>query len=290
MAATAVTRRLKSKTNAHWPSLSRPPLVYLPNVRLLCAPPNAVLWCGLWLSGVVMVGTMPKRLSATEDAFRALSDDTRRRVYLAVCGQHVPIRRDEVASLLGISPKLAAFHLEKLLRAGLLSAQYARPGGRSGPGAGRTAKFYERSSREIDVTIPERRYDLVAEVLLEAVEQAHAGDEAGDIARRVARERGLSIGESAHGGSRRRRLRRDRALAEATDLLDALGFEPYRLSADEVALRNCPFHRLAQRSPELVCSINCAFIEGIVHGMGGKDVEAALTPRDGQCCVTVRAR
>ena len=41
--------------------------------------------------------------------------------------------------------------------------RFQRLTGRSGPGAGRTAKLYRRSDTEIGVSLPERRYDLAAE-------------------------------------------------------------------------------------------------------------------------------
>ena len=69
-------------------------------------------------------------------------------------GRRDPLSRDEAASALGISRELAAFHLDRLLRAGLLEAEYRRLGGRTGPGAGRPAKLYRRSSREIAISLP----------------------------------------------------------------------------------------------------------------------------------------
>jgi predicted ArsR family transcriptional regulator len=53
-------------------------------------------------------------------------------------------------------------------------------------------------------------------------------------------------------------------------------------------LRNCPFHPLAARAPELVCGINHAYIAGVLEGMKANRVRADLTPRAGECCVEVR--
>ena len=88
-----------------------------------------------------------------------LGDPTRRRVYLHVLGADRAVSRDEAAAALGTSRKLAAFHLEKLLDAGLLRASYQRLTGRSGPGAGRPAKLY-RASEALDHSLAGA--DLVA--------------------------------------------------------------------------------------------------------------------------------
>ena len=61
------------------------------------------------------------------------------------------------------------FHLDKLVNDGLLAVEYARPPGRRGPGAGRPAKLYSRSSRELAVSLPQRDYELAGRLLANAV-------------------------------------------------------------------------------------------------------------------------
>ncbi|MFN2490456.1 MAG: hypothetical protein ABR529_12105 [Actinomycetota bacterium] len=65
------------------------------------------------------------------------------------------------------------------------------------------------------------------------------------------------------------------------------GYEPYRDVAGRVALRNCPFHNLARRAPELVCGINHAFVDGLLRGIDGTGVEAVLEPTPGECCIKI---
>ncbi|MEA2461889.1 MAG: hypothetical protein QOH90_2066, partial [Actinomycetota bacterium] len=77
------------------------------------------------------------------EAAGALADGLRRRMYLFIRAQGRPVGREEAAGAVGISAKLAAFHLDKLVERGLLTAQYARLAGRTGPGAGRPSKLYE---------------------------------------------------------------------------------------------------------------------------------------------------
>src|SRR5204863_342359 len=72
---------------------------------------------------------------------------------------------------------LAAYHLDKLAEAGLLTTTYARPPGRGGPGAGRPAKHYTRTQRELAIGVPPRNYALLAELVTEAV----AADDSGAV-------------------------------------------------------------------------------------------------------------
>ena len=55
-----------------------------------------------------------------------LHDPVRRAAYLAVRTAGRPLTRAEVADEAGISVRLAAFHLEKLLSEGFLEATYER--------------------------------------------------------------------------------------------------------------------------------------------------------------------
>jgi predicted ArsR family transcriptional regulator len=77
-------------------------------------------------------------------------------------------------------------------------------------------------------------------------------------------------------------------MAAAEDLLDQLGYEPARDDRGGVVLRNCPFHALVRRQPELVCTLNAAFIEGMLPGLGNETVRAGLRSATGLCCVCVR--
>src|SRR5918999_5357442 len=120
----------------------------------------------------------------------ALQDDVRRRMYLFIRAAGRSVSRDEAAREVGISRKLAAFHLDKLVDRGLLEAHYARPPGRSGPGAGRSSKLYEPSDVEIDVSIPGRRDDLVGDILVDALQSLSPDERPIEAARRAAGKAG----------------------------------------------------------------------------------------------------
>ena len=232
---------------------------------------------------------MSERLERGAGAVSALEDDLRRRMYLFIRGQGRPVSRDEAAEQVGISRKLAAFHLDKLVERGLLTAHYARLPGRGGRGAGRSSKLYEPSDLEVDVSIPERRYDIVGEIMVAALNQ-DSTEPPREVARRIAHDRGRAIGEEVKAAMRLRPPGSERAMAVAEEALASYGYEPYRSDDGTISLRNCPFHNLSQRAPELVCGMNREFIDGFLRGLGNDSVEAALEPTPGECCVKLRAK
>jgi predicted ArsR family transcriptional regulator len=232
---------------------------------------------------------MLTRLRKGAGAIAVLEDDLRSRMYVFIRAKGRPVSRDEAADHVGISRKLAAFHLDKLVERGLLTAHYARLPGRGGRGAGRSSKLYEPSDLEVDVSIPERRYDIVGEIMVDALTD-DSTERPRDVARRIAYDRGHVIGEEVKAELRLRPPGSERTLAVAEETLTDYGFEPYRVGDETISLRNCPFHDLSRRAPELVCGLNREFIDGLLRGLGNESVEAALEPTPGECCVKLRAR
>lgn len=192
--------------------------------------------------------------------------------------------RDEAASAVGISRKLAAFHLDKLVEAGLLHFRFLQA---AEARVGRPPKMYAPADAEFTVSIPARRPDLLADILAHAVA---AEDEQASVhaaAMRVAHQRGVAA-TSATPRSRGGRIGAERALRLAEDALADNGFEPYRVRPTCIRLRNCPFHPLARDLPELVCQLNHAFVGGMLDGLGSETVGAVLSPAAGECCVELR--
>lgn len=215
-----------------------------------------------------------------------LATGKRRRMYDFIWSRRSAISRDEAAAAVGISRKLAAFHLDKLVDVGLLTAHYARPAGRGGPGAGRPAKLYEAADVEMQVSVPERRYELSGQILLEALETRTADEDAQAAAGRIALRRGIEIGKALRYERGVRSNSRSASSSRVEEALSSYGFYPYT-DGGALRLRNCPFHRLAQRSPETVCGMNRALIQGILEGLGEAGCEASIDPRPHECCVAV---
>jgi predicted ArsR family transcriptional regulator len=215
----------------------------------------------------------------------ALVDPVRRALYEYVRRADHPVSREEAADAQAISRNLSAFHLDKLVEAGLLRARYETPADQP-RGRGRAPKVYEAVPDGLTITVPPRRHQFVGEILADAV--AEAPTDAATGARTRALERGRQLGEQYHVG-RRANLADQFAAAEA--LLADFGFEPGEVQppagARTLTLTNCPFHPLARRQPELVCGLNLAFVEGLLAGLGAGRLRARLEPQPGACCVTI---
>lgn len=201
----------------------------------------------------------------------ALTDKVRRNVYEFVAGRYPDqVDKDQVAAATGISRSLAAFHLDRLAGDELVTASFARRSGRSGPGAGRPAKYYRRVTTEVAVSVPERRYKFAARLLIQAVNDSRTRDTA--VA--TGRAEGHRIGE--------------RARANGLSLVAALedgGFEPLA-GDDAIELRNCPFAELTDGVSPLVCGMTTAMVAGIADELG-VDVKVREDHRPGVCCVVV---
>src|ERR1043165_2906594 len=136
------------------------------------------------------------RIDDPVGAVALLDEPKRRRLYEFVTARSEPVGRDEAAAAIGIGRELAAFHLDRLAAAGLLDTEYRRLGGRTGPGAGRPAKLYRRSKRELNVSLPARDYERAAAVFAEALERMD-DDGASLAVTDVARARGEASGLEA---------------------------------------------------------------------------------------------
>jgi predicted ArsR family transcriptional regulator len=219
-------------------------------------------------------------------AVAALHDESRSRLYEFIRLQRRPVTREQAADALGISRKLAAFHLDKLVGVGLLRTQVGTA--EDEHKVGRRPKVYEPSGVDVHVAVPDRRHELLADILVEAVGSAPSDGHCAAV--QVAHRHGLAIGEALRRDVRPGRLGAERALTLAEFLLQSYGFAPSRETPTAVRLRNCPFHPLAERSPTLVCAINHAFITGLLDGLEAHNAEATLVPEGGECCVQLRSR
>ena len=213
----------------------------------------------------------------------ALAEPARRTLYLFVAAQPDAVSREQAASACDMSPHTARFHLDRLVDQGLLDVEFRRLTGRTGPGAGRTAKLYRRSEREVSVSLPARSYDLAGDILAEAIDRSVREDRSvGDSVAVVAEERGRSMAaeEPVTAGEE---------IDRVAQLLERHGYEP-RADPDGLCLVNCPFDRLARDHRGLVCGMNLALIGGLLDELGCDVLEAVLDPEPGLCCVKARRR
>lgn len=233
---------------------------------------------------------MDDSLGTQTKSLAVLNEDLRRRIFLFVRRQDHSVSREEVAGELGISRKLAAFHLDKLSDNGLLDHHFARPKGRSGPGAGRPAKRYRPSGRVIEISVPQRRYELASRLLLQGIQAQTQDDSARDEAHRAAMLEGRRLGAQARRDKGLRPPGAERTLSIAEEVLGECGFEPLRTSPNELVLRNCPFQALARLDPDVICNMNLQLIMGLLEGLRSTSVQACLQQDPGHCCVRLRTR
>ena len=198
------------------------------------------------------------------DVLGSLADPVRRRLYRHVAGSPDAVGRDAAARAAGVSRSLAAFHLDKLVDAGLLRGGLPAAVGAYGAGAGRPAKVYRRAAGEHSVSLPPRAYDAAGRLLAEVVENAGLDRELQSAAR--------AAGAAARG-------------EPGTDLVEVLrarGYEPF-WDGETLRLHNCPFHALASDFPALTCGMNLALLEGLAP----EEWTPAMDPCPGGCCVAL---
>jgi len=212
-----------------------------------------------------------------------LAEPTRRGLYEFVVARHEPVGRDEAAAAVGVSRELAAFHLDRLVDAGLLLTEYRRLTGRTGPGAGRPAKLYRRATGDIEFSLPQRHYERAAELMATALDRLGVATGLDALAS-IARERGRTLGADAVERPENAAPGRG-SLGRLLDLLRGAGYEPEIEPAGDMCLRNCPYDALVQEHRDLTCGMNLAWAEGVVDGLGASDVAVELNPEPGRCCV-----
>ncbi len=147
-------------------------------------------------------------------------------------------------------------------------------------------KLYRRSSRQVSVTLPERRYELAGTLLAQAVDEAgrqqvpvlDALDAAAtDFGRAVGDELADRLGPAPAAGQR---------VTAICDTLAGHGYEP-RLTGAAVTLVNCPFDALARDHTALICGMNLAVLRAVADRAGDGRVAARLDPGEGRCCVVL---
>jgi predicted ArsR family transcriptional regulator len=217
----------------------------------------------------------------------SLGEPIRRALYRYVVSEPNPVGREQAASSVGVPAHVAKFHLNKLEADGLLDSEYSRPPGRGGPGAGRPAKRYRRSARQVSVSLPERRYDLAGRLMAHAISAStEAGTPVADELHEAAVGQGRQLGDLVFARLGRLRTRAAYGRAVSAVLADH-GYEPRAGNDDIITMVNCPFHALAQEHTELICGMNLDLLSGLLETCGGSGMQARLDPAPGRCCVTL---
>lgn len=180
-----------------------------------------------------------------------------------------PLSAREIADELGLHVNTVRFHLDALVRHGILR----REDGRSeGPGRPRTQYVLAPG---MDRGGP-RNYKLLAEMLLSHLAD---DDDAAGAAVRAGEVWGRYLVAPPAPGQR---LSAADGLVRLTELLADVGFDPHvSTKADtgtEIRLRHCPFLELAETHRELVCALHLGLVRGALEQLGNPWRAETLTP------------
>lgn len=188
-----------------------------------------------------------------------------------------PLSTREVADATGLHINTTRFHLDTLVRQGVLRRQ----GGRAA-GPGRPPSRY--------ALVPgmqrggQRNYKLLAEMLLTHLA---ADGESRTAAVRAGEAWGRYLVQAPAPGQR---LSAAESTQRLSELLDDIGFDPRvsdaRGRATRVELRHCPFLELAQTQRDLVCGVHLGLMRGALDQLRTSLEVRSLTPfADPHTCV-----
>jgi len=147
-----------------------------------------------------------------------IGDPELRETLLAVRGRPRAASISEIADATGVHRNVARRRLERLVAAGLLTASFERPPGRSGPGAGRPAKVYSPTPDTTAIEFPARRYPELVGLLVDAVPKRRRSEIGVQFGRELASTAGV---EPAHDARR--------GLEGLCRALRAVGFQAWRV-------------------------------------------------------------
>lgn len=198
------------------------------------------------------------------DLTSALGDPTRRAIYVAVRESGEPMTTSRIAELFGLHPNVARHHLDKLAADGWLVVSHRRPGAKSGPGAGRPAKTYEPSKREVSIHFAPRRYELLVELLVRVLQRVAPSDVvrmAEEVGREYGRELAGEIGAPEDAGYAE-------AVQAVAVAMTGLGFETDPdIDGQQLLTSHCPFGEAAVDHPDVVCSLDRGIVTGLVGAL-----------------------
>jgi predicted ArsR family transcriptional regulator len=201
------------------------------------------------------------------DELQAVGDPVLRDAVLFARAQARPITADDLAVAQAVHRNVARSRLERLVEAGLLVSEYERRTGKTGPGAGRTAKTYAVAPQLDSIEFPLRRYETLLGLMLDALPRKSR--------RQQLREIGIAFGEEL---ARSARLRPAKTLTtgfeRVCEAVRSLGFQASVTEVGEagavISTPTCPLRPLVAARPEAV-----EIDRGMWAGLTGKALDGA---------------
>ena len=181
---------------------------------------------------------------------------SRNRVLAALQDADRPLGVQDVAGLVRLHPNTVRFHLEALVRAGLVTASREDM-----ERAGRPRMVYSASAG--GTSVGRRSYRLLAEILTSFLagttpDPAGAASAAGQSWGRYLVQRPAPF----------QRVDADQALNQLIQIMHEIGFEPELRGSGghrQIRLCHCPFRELAKKHQDVVCSVHLGLIQGALE-------------------------
>lgn len=202
--------------------------------------------------------TLDRRIS---DLTAALGDPTRRAIYIAVRESPEPLTTSKVAELFDIHPNVARHHLDLLADDGYLHVSRRAS---TGQGAGRPAKAYEATSKEVTVHFAPRRFEMLTEMLFQVLKEV-AAEDVSQVAEQVGRSYGERLAAEIGGPDQ---PGYDEAVQAVASAMTGLGFsvDP-DVEGRRLLTSHCPFGETATNHPEVICSLDRGIVAGLFGAM-----------------------
>ncbi len=217
------------------------------------------------------------RVAEVARAHRALSEEPRLRLFSLISEADRPLDLPEMAEALGLHPNTIRSHLRRLEAAGLVVSETEVRTSR-----GRPRLLFKPGPGAKEVGQGARDYKLLA-TMLAGYARSGANDPA-SVAETTGKAWGGYLaapdrprpGDAVDAGS---------AVDMIARMMERLGFEPELEREGTVAkvlLHNCPFRDVAERYPEIVCSLHLGILRGaleeIAAAVEATDLRPFVTP------------
>ncbi|MBW3536892.1 MAG: helix-turn-helix domain-containing protein [Actinobacteria bacterium] len=206
------------------------------------------------------------------EIFKALGDNTRYAIYEELVRAGTPRSTAEVAAALDLHPNTIRPHLERMREVGLLVVEVDSRGS-----VGRPQHRYAVADEAPSLGVEPPAYPLLAGLLANvAAAEAPPADRVASVGARHGRVLAQSAPPKA-GCS-----------AGLTSAMQELGFSPVSSSEDthstSIRFTECPYRRMAEAFPDLVCQLHRGMVEGYVAEKGGATVVEFATLEDRDPC------
>ncbi|MFJ3308882.1 helix-turn-helix transcriptional regulator [Streptomyces sp. NPDC086549] len=195
--------------------------------------------------------------SSTGRPGRALASDTRQAVLDLLRRSGKPVTVQEISAELGLHTNTVRFHLNRLMQDNHIWEEQA-----SAVGPGRPSMVY--TAAQSARPEPEGGYRFLAEILASHLASTSPEPETTSIA--AGQEWGRFLTERRAPFARATRAE---AIEQVQSMLAGMGFDPeVEEEGSRILLRHCPFRKVADELPGVVCSIHLGLMRGALAEMG----------------------